>query len=291
MKCFQRAKEVLDELYLQIPCLDESSKDLLIRDELEQLRESYQKLTNGIVIDYSSVATRFAYYYRYVPAHASVVYQLLNRSDILANTFNQNSLSISCLGGGPGSEFWGMLRYREVSHRLTNIFCDMYDKEKIWSEFWNSSKVSKKVKTSKYLFPDFKYLDALNDEYCGKYYNLCHADLFTMSFFLSEIPRIETSMRFFETLLNNAKRGSIFLLIDNTKSGTQLWFDSLVQRHNRAYFKDHIATLDQSDFVKFDVCESPNDRKEHLGIFYEKFHKTEQPRRNVPVVYRIYRKQ
>ncbi len=253
-------------------------KDARIRSELGLLREDYKKLKAGGTINYNEIYTRFAYYYRYVPAHANVVYQLFDENDVLAHSFDQNSLSVSCLGGGPGSEFWGLLRYREASHRVTNIFCDMYDKENVWSEFWDKSAVSKRIKTSSSLFPDFKYLDVMNPAYCGKYYNLGYADLFIMSFFLSEIPKGATSTHFFEKLFENAKRGSLFLFIDNTTSGVEWWFDNLVKTYNRVHPNTYISTL-KAEKTKLDACESANDRKEHLEIYYEKFHKTEQPRR------------
>jgi hypothetical protein len=112
MNCFQLIKSVLDELYPNIPGAYESAKDSLIYGCILYLYDRYKNLLlQHEPIDYHNIVTRFAYIYKYVPFHANIIFNVINRSPELQSIFNNQNVKITCIGGGPGSDFLGLLKY------------------------------------------------------------------------------------------------------------------------------------------------------------------------------------
>jgi hypothetical protein len=110
VNCFQIIKSVLDEAYSQIPG-NEEEKDSLIKAAIDYLSGEYKRLLDGIQIDYSNPITRFAYIYKYVTSHANLVCTIIENSDELNMIFDQEKVNVACIGGGPGSDFLGILKY------------------------------------------------------------------------------------------------------------------------------------------------------------------------------------
>jgi hypothetical protein len=111
MNCFQLVKTVLDEIYPQIPYENEADKDNEIKKRFTYLEEKYRYLLiKDMPVDYHDPITRFAYIYRYVTCHANIVYQVINGSPILAQMFDNERVNVTCIGGGPGSDFLGILK-------------------------------------------------------------------------------------------------------------------------------------------------------------------------------------
>lgn len=284
--CFPIIKIVLDELYEQIPLPSENDKDEAIRAELEKLWNAYQKLSNGITINYSPLATRFAYYYRYVGPHADVLYQLMHKIGVLGNAFDANSVSVSCLGGGPGSDFLGISKYRDERKKSTKLFCDIYDKEKMWSDVWTNGYISDEVRGSDRTFTNYQVLDVRHPKTYVQNYDLRHADLITMSFFMSEVHSTkEQANMFFEKLFKQAKKGSLFLFVDNTSVKAHAWFDDLIRVYNQSEAWNHIEVFASSNNAPVEV--SHYEKSEDLGIYYEKFSQIGRPRREVHTTYRF----
>src|SRR5215813_13000299 len=117
MNIFQLIKTVLDEIYERISG-EETKKDEQIAAKMVAIREAYKKLAKeGVPNDYSEAVTRFAYIYVYVTSHANIVYQLLRRCSLcpscspLIDLLKQGQVLVSSIGGGPGSDFLGILKY------------------------------------------------------------------------------------------------------------------------------------------------------------------------------------
>src|SRR6185295_12815544 len=111
MNVFQLIKSVLDEIYARLAG-DETSKDSQIKTQAKTLSKHYASLaTKGVSHDYADPITRFAYIYVYVTSHANAVYQLIGRHTPLRNLFHRDLVNITCIGGGPGSDFLGILKY------------------------------------------------------------------------------------------------------------------------------------------------------------------------------------
>jgi len=100
VNCFQLIKTVLDEAYGDIPGATEREKDDAIKRELNRLGRQYRKLWKTGCLDYSDPTTRFAYIYRYVTAHANLVYNHVRSCDHLASLFDEPKVQVACIGGG-----------------------------------------------------------------------------------------------------------------------------------------------------------------------------------------------
>ncbi|RUS29126.1 hypothetical protein BC938DRAFT_481030 [Jimgerdemannia flammicorona] len=88
---------------------------------------------------------RFAYLYTYMPVHIRLVQMAFenwsDEEDGKADTlFSFDSVSVCCLGGGPGSEVVGLLRH--LYHPLTTqrpvLSFAIHDREDLWSKTWRS---------------------------------------------------------------------------------------------------------------------------------------------------------
>ena len=260
MKCFQLVKTVLDELYALIPG-DIASKDALIKARLAYLQDKYKNLLrNAEPVDYNDPATRFAYLYRYVTSHANLVYTLIDDSNYLPGLFGNAALKVTCVGGGPGSDLLGILKYMMNNGLCIPVHCTLYDREQAWGESWSDldQKVGLNFKTSTF-FQLFDVVDASTWSFHTKYLN---SDLFTMVYFLSEIYLLrQYAEPFFMNLFCKAKPGSIYLFVDNNSPDFYNWFDSLANASGLA-----VVESDEK------VMNLPLDeQKADLGEYFMKF--------------------
>lgn len=158
MNVFQLVKSVLDEIYERISG-QPADKDSRIEAEIASLKTAYERLgEQGVPNDYSKAVTRFAYIYKYVTSHANVVYQLLAKSPQLDALFDRSQLNISCIGGGPGSDFLGILKYIIENDKRPQLRVNLFDKEPAWSECWND--VDEKLQSQLRISTSFVPFDA-----------------------------------------------------------------------------------------------------------------------------------
>lgn len=276
MNCFQLVKTVLDELYQEIDILDVDDKDAAISTPLRQLADEYGNLLVGANIDYSDPVTRFAYVYKYVTAHADLVCQLLERSDTLRNLFDRDRVTVTSLGGGPGTELLGILKFMECQGKSSSLHLEICDREEFWGEAWTD--VSNKIKAPCSISTSFRALDVTKSVSLG-YKKLLAADLFTMVYFMSEVYATrEQAQQFFDNLFTKAKPGALFIFADNNSNEFTGWFDSLVEIHGVEVLENGSANFQ----VRFD------EEKSALGSYLEKF--DHQPRLRANMAYRICRK-
>ena len=115
----------------------EAEKDGKIQVMLRQLEQNYAHLVYENNIDHSDLVSRFAYIYKYVTCHANLVYQIIAESDALGSLFNREKVNVTCIGGGPGSEFLGILKYVLLKQKSPFLRCTLYDREVGWGDCWN----------------------------------------------------------------------------------------------------------------------------------------------------------
>jgi len=217
MNVFQLVKSVLDEIYERISG-QSADKNNRIEGEIESLKAAYERLgEQGVPNDYSKAVTRFAYIYKYVTCHANVVYHLLRSSPQLAALFDREQVNISCIGGGPGSDFLGILKYiinSEKAPRVKQLRVNLFDKEPAWSECWND--VDEKLRSHLRIATSFVPFDVTDPKTWATYQKFLSSDLFTMIYFMSEINSLrEEAEPFFTNLFEKAKSGSLILYVDN----------------------------------------------------------------------------
>lgn len=281
MECFPLLKTVLDEVWAILPG-DEQQKQDAVRAQLLDLRRHYARLasSSSISIDYRHPAVRYAYLAAYVTSHSNMVSQLIAGTADLRSLFQQDAVHVSCIGGGPGSDLLGVLKYVADNNLKPRLKFFLYDREQAWSDSW--SDVDDKLSTvspitiSTY-FEQFDVTDPESWTLKSKY---LHADLFTMIYFVSEVYRLREQARaFFVNLFGAAKTGALFLFVDNASSQFFEWFDELRD-------EDAFDVVDQSDSVTIQL--PYDEEKTDLGPHFTRL--GDSPKLKGNVSYRVLRK-
>ena len=286
MKCFPFLSTVLDEIWNQLPGTD---KDRLaaVRSKESYLHGEYPKLTAPrTAIDYSDPSTRYAYICCYVASHANMVTQLIGQNPEICKLFKQDSVKITCLGGGPGSDLLGILKHVETSEENmkaaeqdfepVHLKFYLYDGEPAWSDAWGDvdEKISRNISTY------FQHFDVSKPKSYSGNSKYLSSDLFTMVYFVSEVYSCRTLAEpFFRNLFARAKPGALFLFVDNASAVFFDWFDSL-------YAGAGLDVLKKSDGVTLGLPgdEQKSDLKEHF------YRISGFPKINGRVAYRVLRK-
>jgi hypothetical protein len=281
MNVFQLIQTVLDEIYKRLAG-DDDTKDKNIGGQMVALREAYRKLAKtGVPNNYADPVTRFAYIYVYVTSHANVVYQLITNClhsgcSALAELFDREQVNITCIGGGPGSDFLGILKYMINNGKQSSLKVNLFDREPAWSESW--SDVDDKLKMP--ISNRFMLFDVTKPETWNQYDKFLSADLFTMIYFMSEINSLRDQAEpFFSHLFKRANPGALILYVDNNSPEFYPWFDSLAKEHNWKVLMSAQETLGMEDLTE---------EKRALEPFYSKF---QDPKLKANIAYRICQKQ
>jgi hypothetical protein len=261
MNVFQLMKSVLDELYARIPEEKSQTKDDKIRERLTFLEQQYAGLTRGNRVDYSDITTRFAYIYRYVTSHANLVYQLVSSSTELAGLFDRDKVNVACIGGGPGSEFLGILKFIIHEQKRSFLRCTLFDKEQSWGECWND--VDEKLESQLRITTIYQPFDVTNPSTWVGHTKYLNSDLFTMVYFMSEIASLRSDAEaFFLNLFENVKEGALLLYIDNNNPQFYAWFDTLAASHSIKVLRSRETRMGIDDLAE---------EKSDLGEYWEKF--------------------
>ena len=277
MNCFQLVKTVLDEIYDQIPFNSELAKDQAIINRLALMGPRYRNLLGNVSpISYDDPVTRFAYICRYVTSHANMVYTLIGSSSILSALFDFDKIDVTCIGGGPGSDLLGILKFMLNQQKSATLRCLLYDKEQAWGDSWNDvdDKLSAPFRVSTFFQP----FDVALPNTWAQQTKYLNSDLFTLVYFMSEIHRVKNEAEpFFTNLFSKSKQGALFLYVDNDNSTFYDWFDAMV-RQNALRVLDSNSTKLGMDW---------DEEKRDLGRYYAKFG---NPKLEGEVAYRICQK-
>ena len=275
----QLVKTVLDDAYSEIKAKHDNEKDHLIKSEMAALSSEYATLTHSKAseIDYSNPIKRFAYIYKYTVAHADYIMQLINREKTIQDLLKQGNPKVACLGGGPGSDLLGILKYMiNADVGGTSLTCFIFDKERAWGESW--SDVARVLEAPFNVYPSFMQLDVTDEATWKSYAKIAQADLFTLSYFMSEVWRLkEQAEPFFTHCMSQMKKGSLMLFIDNNSSQFVNWFDALANQHDFEWLMKGNSQISFSN----------DEEKTDLGVYFTKF---DLPKRKSDAAYRILRK-
>jgi hypothetical protein len=276
MNLMQLIKLVLDDAYAAIDVSDQAVKDAQITYALGELTNEYGKLTINTcaAIDYSDDVKRFAYIYKYTVAHADYIMQLIQKSAVLQELFSKKSIEVACLGGGPGSDLLGVLKYliRAEAKDLT-LKCYIFDKERAWGDSW--SDVASQLVPPFQVYPVFQQMDVTSPETWASYHKFLRADLFTLSYFLSEVWKIKDEAKpFFDHCLSGMKSGAMILFLDNNDTRFRQWFDEMAKTHG----------LKMVGSSEGEIAFSNEEQISDLGIYFNKF---KWPKRKSQVAWRI----
>lgn len=278
MTLTQLIKLVLDQAYDEMPYVNEEDKDQQVKERLESLSLMYSQLARGPhqPINYADPVTRFAYIYKYTIAHADYVMQLVRNCPELSQLFDGPMAAVACLGGGPGSDFLGIMKYMLSQGKKADLTCHIFDRERAWGDSW--SDVARSLDATFRFFPVFQQLDVTDASTWGSYSKYLKADVFTLSFFLSEVWKIkEDATPYFNYCLAKARKGAMFLFIDNNASEFYGWYDTLAASHG----------IQQVQGNSCKMAFSNEEEKADLGRYYGKFG---WPKRESRVAFRVGRK-
>jgi hypothetical protein len=277
MNCFQLLKTVLDEVLGEMEGSD-ADKIAAIRAKEDYLRKHYRKLASSTVaLDYRDPATRYVYLCTYVTSHANIVYQRIKRSDELASLFERGKVQVACIGGGPGSDLLGVLKYAHGLPRAPSLKFFLYDRETAWSESW--SDVDDKLGT--HISTYFQQFDVTDPESYERQTKYLSSDLFTMIYFVSEVHALRAKAEdFFSKLFAQAKQGALFLFVDNAASVFYEWFDQIWKTQG-------IELVEGADNITMGM---PGDeQKSDLGEHFTKY-LSGYPKLDANIAWRLLRK-
>jgi hypothetical protein len=279
MNLMQLIKLVLDDAYGAIKVKGHSKKDEMIKAEISELSSAYAQLTKPTTesIDYSDPVKRFAYIFKYTVAHADYIMQIINGESELRNLLKRPTPEVACLGGGPGSDLLGILKYMmQAKVKNTRLTCYIFDKERAWGDSW--SDVARLLNAPFTFYPVFQQMDVTDSATWKSYQKFLRADLFTLSYFLSEVWRIRKEADpFFDHCMSNMKKGALVLFVDNNSSQFVDWFDELAKRNKLKTVQATCCTLAFSN----------DEEKTDLGCYFEKFG---WPKRESNAAFRIMKK-
>jgi len=259
MNCFQLIKTVLDEAYAAIPGNDKA-KDTSINAALDELSREYADLLSKGCVDYSDPCKRYAYIFKYTTSHANIVYTIIRRSSHLRSLFDRDKLTVACVGGGPGSDFLGILKYCMQDEKHPELKALILDRDSAWSESW--SDVDDKIGPSFRISTNFQPLDVTDPSSWKTYTKHFNADLFSLIYFMSELYAVRKKAQdYFESLFSNMKPGAIILFVDNNSSAFRDWFDTLASECG--------ISIDESDEI--DAQMPSDEEKKDLGEHFVKF--------------------
>jgi SAM-dependent methyltransferase len=183
---------------------------------------------------------------------------------------------VSCIGGGPGSDFLGILKYCLTTKKKVELKCQIMDRDPAWSESW--SDVDDKVESTFRISTSYQPIDVADSASWGKFSKHFQADIFTLIYFVSEVYAVaDEANDYFATLLDQMKPGATLLYVDNNDSRFTEWFDRLVKKAKLTVLKDGVG-----------VEKMPWDEdKSDLEPYFSKFG---TPKLNADIAYRIVRK-
>ena len=279
MNCFQVVGSVLDRLDNQIYSLHGLSTDQVIQQEILALSNKMRNLHLRNDVDYSNPVTRFAYIYSYTSAHADMVYQLIRDERELREVFKADTVKVSCLGGGPGSDFIGILKFMtHASVPTKKLICLLCDGEEAWREAWVD--VDAELSASFSTSTTYWKQDLIEPSNLLPTSGLFKADLFTMVYLVSELfSGIEDARDFFDMMVQSAKPGVLFLFVENNDNRFYGWFDEFAADAGLEFVKK------QEDY-RFVM--GSDEQAEELMRYNERFGRSSKI--TASIAYRIYRK-
>ena len=254
MKVFPIIRNVLEEEIDEIvDDLDSEQNDLVlaavgkVRAALKKLSISYSNTYENELPDFSRPEIRHAYIFRYTTAHADMICQAINKSSDLTALFNEKKVIVSCIGGGPGSDMLGIVKYILRKPDKPNLKIYLIDKEIAWSNSWGS--VDEYVSSEFMCSKDFLTVDVTDPSTYIKLPKHARADLFTFSFFLSEIYRHqEKSNLYFDWLIDKAKPGALLLFIDFRHDNNKSWISEIAERNDLEVLEEEDERAFRLDF-------------------------------------------
>jgi len=270
---FEMVKRVLDVAYEEI---EQEEKDKLIKDRLLELSKHYGDVLNKGGPSYSDEITRFGYVFRYTTAHAEFLNGAFAWSPELRKALSNEQVTVSCIGGGPGSDVLGFVKYLLAQKERPKLTFYILDKEQSWVDTWGDldTIVSEEITTSRNFLP----VDVTKPETYNIHKKAFKADIFTLIYFLSEIFKFkQAATAFLSYCFDKMKKGALVLVLDFKNDELQKWIDNLAEQEGL----ECVGDTEQK------VTISPEEEKSVLKPYIDKYG---APKLTGDIMYRLYRK-
>lgn len=287
MTIFELVKIALDELYSAAKLEHGLKVDKQIAAQLSYLSRSYGDLLSASrkPINYKDPAVRFAYVYKYVAAHGDYIVQVLQKLQDKRTKpiFGAKHVQVSCIGGGPGSDIIAVLKYLDEYagiEPVSKVRCYLLDGEQSWADAW--TELDERLKTDVAVNTNFQPLDVANPLSWRLQKKFLHADLFTMSYFVSEVAYLDSEgvvSKFWTQLFTEAKPGAFFLYIDNGSEKFNQYIDKISKGVN-------LAKIMGANNVRF--IPRFSEQASELAEYNKKF--SHNPKIQTTLSYRVLRK-
>jgi putative SAM-dependent methyltransferase len=188
MTIFELVKVALDALYSEGTEQHGSNIDAEIKKQIGYLSTGYSQLhrSDREPVNYKDPSTRFAYMYKYVASHSDYVVQVLEavRTHLLstegkdASIFAGDSIRVSCIGGGPGSDIIAVLKYLDEdrhTERVDKVTCYLLDRQQAWADTW--TELDDSLELDLRLHANFQPLDVTDPDTWAQQRKFLQADL------------------------------------------------------------------------------------------------------------------
>ncbi len=229
LKCFSVVKKVLDDTYNEIPD-DDGCRDSKITSAITKISETYLNMSmTGVGPNFQDPVNRFAYVYVYVAVHAHWVCELIFQSPVAQQVFKNEKVRIACIGGGPGSDLVGILKYlAERGGKPPIIFCEIADGCNLWKTTWADLAFS--IGNSISISTDYITQRVGDTDVWKEPVQFEKSDIFTMNFFVSEIVHLgEPAWVYVGAVFEKMKPGALLLFQDNENSIYYSKFDEIAR--------------------------------------------------------------
>lgn len=287
MTIFQLVKIALDNLYKEAIEIHGVKVDEAITAQIDYLSDVYGRLNKADrqPVSYKDPATRFAYVFKYVASHGDYLVQVLEllSAKLQGPIFKTENVRVSCVGGGPGSDIIAILKYldeRKALEKVKKVTCYLLDREQAWADTW--TELDDSFQTELLLHANFQPLDVTAPDSWAQQKKFLQADMFTMSYFVSEVMSLDKNgvvTEFWQTLFKEAKPGAFFIYDDNGHGDFNDYFD-------KQWTHAGLSCIVQSTNEK--IWPRYSEQKAELGDFLQMF--GQQPKLKTPLTYRVLRK-
>lgn len=198
----------------------------LVNEQFTDLNKNYFSAVNNP--DYGTSLKKFAYLYKYSVAHGYFIFSAFCtvKHSKLGWFDDSNKLRIACIGGGPGSEIMGIVRYLKKKGLDTSdkkVVITIYDKEPTWKNLCNA--LLKEINHNCKIELKFIEMNATEKAtYVEQDYS--KYDLIISSFFMSETKKLgiaAKSKAYWRFVFGSMKEGAVIVLLDYADNDGKNW--------------------------------------------------------------------
>lgn len=235
---FCTVKSILDQciaIYTETERIGTSAVDHSVGERIVAISDAYYN--PALTIDYADFPSRLAYIYMHTAANATLFQRTIAASDGLRRTIADrcgDRLSVAALGGGPGTELLGLIKYlRNQAGVPRRIDFRVLDRVPQWSDSWEQMAAAGEKTLSKSsgieadrlaISPMFTPMDVMDAMAYHSYATaFSSTDIFVMNYILSENQtRLDAFPSVLDVLTRRAKSGSYFVFIDRRQRNLDL---------------------------------------------------------------------